>query len=592
MNVKRLKVLSLSTLIAGVLFVSSGCGCNAGKVKVTFVSEGNNDIVRYVKKGKSLYDLPKTPEVKAKYCVWDREDFKNLNEDITVTAICYSTVTELYTNIPEEINVDVSTPEAELSYILKDMELEATFESGETKKLYDGEYIVESNNYDKDKGGTYTVSIKYNNAKKDIKINVNKINNYVTVSLNGGIGYYNEGLPSLIANTNVAGSVSFDEGQTLYEGIKAYSWTFTPADTNKYSIVKGKIDVELQKAKSIIANKSSLTVDFGTSKQEIIELIKDGLVVSGRFGNTYKEIEPEYYTIDSSDFVADKSGVFTFKVIYDSKVYTDPGISVEVKKCEDYSLSVNNISSFIMKKGSKLNDVLSFIEKSGVEGTLEFVEGQELNVGEYEYEYVFTPSNAHYAPKEGTIKIKVYKAFSISDFDMDSSFEYGLSVNEIKEQMLNSIEGTLIYNDSLTLPIEKDKITITIDSGYSNLTAGIYDYIVSYNDEIDIAGTFTLEKRVLKNNLDFTISCKNVDPDNKDIMPLCALLKSQTTEFDYDVGLFNIVPLYDEDGDIIFEDKGNGIYIYSAEIVPDESISGNYATVKVQIMAFEPIKVS
>ena len=41
------------------------------------------------------------------------------------------------------------------------------------------------------------------------------------MSLNSGIGYYNEGLPSLVANTDVEGSVSFDPGQTLSEGIKA-----------------------------------------------------------------------------------------------------------------------------------------------------------------------------------------------------------------------------------------------------------------------------------------------------------------------------------------------------------------------------------
>lgn len=409
-----MNILSLSLLFATASGIS-GCSCNADKVKVTFVTEGNSDIIRYVKRGKTLEDIPQAPAMKGKYCIWEDADFENIQKDMIVKANCFSTVTNLSTNMPSVIDVDIDSPEADLDYILKDMELEATFESGEKKKLYKGDYKIETNGYDKSISGSYTINIIFNNAQKNININVNKIKNYVTVFLENGTGYYSEGLPTLYANTEVEGSVVFDNGQSLYVGTKSYSWTFTPKDTNKYDFVTGKISVNLIKASSISTNKSSLRVGFGSSKNDIIAKIKEGLVVEAAYGSYYRQIDERYYSINSTEFVANRSGLFKFRVSYDSQIYYD--IDVTVEKSENYSLDVSFSTvgtGYVYSQDDTLEDIQEYLNYeasisggSQLSGTIAFVSGQTLTSGTHSYGYVFTPTNTNYAPRFGEIIITV-----------------------------------------------------------------------------------------------------------------------------------------------------------------------------------------
>lgn len=411
MRKKWIGFLSLFFMIITV----AGCSCNGNKVKVTFVSNGSNDIVRYVKKGSTLLDVPQPPAVKGKYCLWDRQEFLNVEEDIVVTSTCYSTVTQLTTNIPSVIDVDVASPEADLEYIFKDIELEATFETGETKRLYENDYTIVTNNYNKDVSGNYTIGIKYNNLTKNIRINVHKITNYVSVYLNGLTGYYSEGLPELLVNTQVPGRAEFDPNQTLGVGAHHYNWTFYPTDTQKYDIVKGTIKVDLIKASSISANKSSLVVDYGTDKDEIISALQENLIVEAAYGQYYREISSKYYTIDSTEFIADMSGIFKFRISYDTNVYVD--IPVTVLPCETYTLSVESqidTTEYSYEPGDTFEDILEYIVYranntlgQGIQGEVSFVEGQILTPGTYTYEYIFTPDSIHYAPKHGNVTITI-----------------------------------------------------------------------------------------------------------------------------------------------------------------------------------------
>lgn len=574
MKKNYLKVISLSLLMGTITF--SNVGCNSGKVKVTFVTENNSDIVRYIKKGKTLVDIPEVPSVKGKYCLWEEKDFKNIKEDMIVNALCYSTVTNLSTNIPDEIDVEVSSSEADLEYIFKDIELEATYESGETKKIYKGDYKIIANDYNKDVSGTYTVSVAYNNAKQDITINVHKIDDYVTVSLNGQNGYYNEGLPKLIANTTVDGYVSFDKGQSLAIGTKSYSWTFTPTDTIKYAVVHGNINVTLVNANKIIANKTVVDVEYGATKEEVIEIIKEGLVVEGKYGNIYREIDSQYYTITSDDFIVNTSDTFTFKVSYDELVFTT--IEVNVGKCETYTLNVEGIDELIIKDVVTLDDVKDdLFYQTSINGKLSFKEGQQLVLGDYEYTYVFTPDNINYAVKEGKVRIHVYQVMEL-DFTIEDEFKYGTAREKIIDSLLLSISGSAIYNDSLTKELKPSNITINIEN-YNKLEAGEYQYTVDYNGELSVTRYFTLNKRELKAGLDYEISCQAVDPNNYENMPICKIIKKDTTEFDFDPDLFSVIPIV---GSSVVMD--NNKYQYHAELVPDSTISNNYEIVEILVI--------
>lgn len=583
MNKKCFKVMAVSLLLSTVSVINTGCGCHGGEVKVTFVTEENSDIIRYVKKGKSLTDIPTTPAVKGKYCLWDRENFQNLQEDITVTALCYSTVTNLTTNIPSVIDVDVSSEEAKLENIFKDIEIDVTFESGETKKLYDGDYTLDASTYNENVGGSYKVSILYNNAKKDITINVNKLKNYVSVSLANNNGYFNEGLPELRVNSDIEGSVSFDPGQQLVVGSKAYAWTFTPVNSDKYDVVKGSITVNLVDASDITVNKESLSVKFGSTKEEIITKIKEGLVVKGQYGEYFRPIEDKYYTITSTDFVEGYSGIYNFLVTYDT--LPSKKITVTVEKCDTYLLEVDDVNEFIIDNSSDLDDTLDYITKSSeIAGQLSFVSGQTLMAGNYEYEYRFDPQNSHYAPKYGKIKIHAYKAESI-EFTSIAHVEYGKDKATVATLLRDNIAGKIYYNDGLVKDLDKQKVLVEIADDYDNLKAGEYSYDISYNSEIEDSASFVLNKRQLLPGVDFNENpvCLNfVDPQNYQIMPSCKIQKLQTTAIDYDENLFVLIPL---EAKIIVEGQ---LYEYKVKLVPDESISDNYTTTEFTFRTYIP----
>ena len=143
MKKRYLKVLSLSILLS--TFAFTGCG---NDIKVSFVSD-TGTITRKIKQGETLdpSKIPATPQMQGKYCLWDEVDFASLTEDVTVNYTCYDTVSNLTSNIGENtlINVKVSSEEADLDYILKDLQMTAVLEGGAVKKLYKGDYIVNKN---------------------------------------------------------------------------------------------------------------------------------------------------------------------------------------------------------------------------------------------------------------------------------------------------------------------------------------------------------------------------------------------------------------------------------------------------------------
>lgn len=54
---------------------------------ITFKQDGKDDVVRYVKKGEALTDIPACAEKQGYTVVWDKTDFNNVSGNITVTAV-------------------------------------------------------------------------------------------------------------------------------------------------------------------------------------------------------------------------------------------------------------------------------------------------------------------------------------------------------------------------------------------------------------------------------------------------------------------------------------------------------------------------
>lgn len=94
---KRLCLLLLSAICAVASAFFAACApetppedddsTSAPTYTVTFMQEGEKDIVRTVKEGESLTDIPAPVPEKGYTIAWDKTDFSSVTENITVTAV-------------------------------------------------------------------------------------------------------------------------------------------------------------------------------------------------------------------------------------------------------------------------------------------------------------------------------------------------------------------------------------------------------------------------------------------------------------------------------------------------------------------------
>ena len=573
--------MSLSILLS--TFAFTGCG---NQIEVTFVGD-NGSVTRKIEKGQNLDvdKIPATPQMPGKYCLWDDVDFSSLTEDTTINYTCYDSVSSLTSNINHSIEVVVSSEEASLEYILKDLQMTATLEGGKVKKLYKGDYKVNENGYNKDVVGNYRVGLAYNNKEIFLSIHVTRITDYVTAVLSSDRGYLNEGLPKISANTTVPGTIKFDDNQTLVIGTKAYNWTFTPTDTNKYAVIHGKSEVNIINASSIVSNKEDevMTFEYGTSKTTIINAIQEGLVVTGSFGNIYREIDSQFYVIDSEYKVGQAGDNIPFTIAYDMNLVAT--VYVNVKKNENYNLEVSEIEKVEIDSTTTLDDILEGIEEyyeTSTPGTFEFEEGETLKVGSYTYSYVFKPSNEYYAVKRGEILINTFKIVDIGiEAGYVPSYEYNSKTDaEVAQDIKANLSGVLIYNDGSEIAIDNDEINVIVSSGYQKDDPGTYTYIVTY-DDVSVVGEFKINKRVLVDGVDFIVDIVDgtFDPDDSDVMPQFVLTNISG---DYDETKFKVVPDFAKD----LISMGENLWLYPVILQPDESISEDFAISEGAAFAF------
>ena len=84
--VKILRKIIITVLCVCCLFSVVGCS-NSDTVKVMFRQSGHAVVIREVKKGESLLNVPNPVQEDGYEIVWDKTDFTNLQENLTVEAI-------------------------------------------------------------------------------------------------------------------------------------------------------------------------------------------------------------------------------------------------------------------------------------------------------------------------------------------------------------------------------------------------------------------------------------------------------------------------------------------------------------------------
>ena len=89
---KLLKTIIALVLVCLVPMCMATACTPVQKYTITFVQEGQADIVKTVEKGSDLTDIPEPAPVQKAEVVWDITDFTNIQKNMTVTAI----VTPIY----------------------------------------------------------------------------------------------------------------------------------------------------------------------------------------------------------------------------------------------------------------------------------------------------------------------------------------------------------------------------------------------------------------------------------------------------------------------------------------------------------------
>ncbi|MBQ8322965.1 MAG: InlB B-repeat-containing protein [Clostridia bacterium] len=79
------RIIGFILAISSVLCV--GCNGNDTSYTITFIQEGHAEIVKTVKSGESLADIPLPQEKEGYDVAWDRENFDNVTSDLQVTAV-------------------------------------------------------------------------------------------------------------------------------------------------------------------------------------------------------------------------------------------------------------------------------------------------------------------------------------------------------------------------------------------------------------------------------------------------------------------------------------------------------------------------
>ena len=80
-------IVALCVCLLSVFGVVFGACDSESTVKITFVQDGQNTIVKTVEKGGSLTEIPSPVEIEGYTVAWDKTDFSVVNKSITVKAV-------------------------------------------------------------------------------------------------------------------------------------------------------------------------------------------------------------------------------------------------------------------------------------------------------------------------------------------------------------------------------------------------------------------------------------------------------------------------------------------------------------------------
>lgn len=233
-------------------------------------------------------------------------------------------------------------------------------------------------------------SENYNGATAKVVITVNKATPSVSASVEipeSGLFTSSE-MPDITANTIVAGSIAWDEGQTLTFGENFYTWTFVPDDTDNYNVANGSEKLSVKAVAldriEVIALPSKVEYQYGD------KFDKTGMVIEA-VNNDGSRFVVEDYTSEN-DYLT-TLGSNDVIISYNDKTATVK-VTVEAK---EFEIAYSDLT---VVTGTEDFDVASITASIvGTDGSTVNIAGNDYT---YKVELTYTDSQYNADAEAGT----------------------------------------------------------------------------------------------------------------------------------------------------------------------------------------------
>ncbi|MDR0697043.1 MAG: hypothetical protein LBF68_05885, partial [Christensenellaceae bacterium] len=252
----------------------------------------------------SNYKLSDSAEISRTYVIEPAEMTKNAFEGTFVSGITEIKVE--YDGEKHEVKLSSFETGAEFKYYLLTQSEGGTISEPQSSYTEIGEYLIE----------VVVTKTNYNEQRLRALLKIVKGSLDVDIIPPKDTLYYGNPLPSL--STLSKGYVVLDQDQELKPGVGSYSWTFTPFDEEHYLVIKGYIQLTVQKAAPVVKIDGSLDQIEGAVESLSVKVYVDSQEYNVTVRLYYRDSAGQvYYNTPTS------SGTYSMFIEVDGNEYIE-----------------------------------------------------------------------------------------------------------------------------------------------------------------------------------------------------------------------------------------------------------------------------
>lgn len=378
---------------------------------------------------------------------------------------------------------------------------------------YKWNFLPTNSNKYNSKSGTISITAKN-------KLEVPQIEEGSVKLKSGSVVYVDAPLSTveLECNANVPGTISWANPNSHFvSGTREYDWKFSPNESDKYSVVRGKISVTAsQKQMPVSATVVRNTKSSGYKAYDLFDCSGLEINVEYSAGNVIprKNIQDSCTVIYNNGTFLSK-GDTSVSVVYREKIDETNSVDLTI------NVNIDEVESFIVQKPTFEKDLTyngTSQEISVISSTYySFSPLYMINAGVYDLELTLTDSrNCSWSDSQTDttiVKCEIKKADLSISADGQTTFEYDEMAHSVS--VIGSGLTKVYYAETM---LDEDNYEGGSETPINTfINAGeyyIYYYAVGDNNHKDNAGrlalTITKQKPVM--NLEFCFTLSTGDP--------------------------------------------------------------------------------